>query len=112
MSSIFPSPLYRGSLWNTSTPQRLTGVYLIFQSPLHRGSLWNLAEKQLQNGIRLFQSPLHRGSLWNLAWIGVPVRIVLISVPSSSGKSLELLSGSGLVRGLFFSSPLYPGECV
>ena len=66
----------------------------------------------LVGGLRpiVFQSPLHRGSLFNLVLQTSHVPSDLISVPSSSGKSLQPDILEELVDlGVDFS-PLFIGE--
>ncbi len=58
-----------------------------------------------------FQSPLHRGSLWNSIFPKRNFPFSRLSVPSSSGKSLERFEfGSFQVRPAVFQSPLHRGS--
>src|SRR5579875_4100099 len=81
-----------------------------FQSPLHRGNHFNEAVGLLVSlGIE-FQSPLHRGNHFNVFPLDDGIHPHKISVPSSSGKSLQLLySHDGRSRDANFS-PLFIGE--
>jgi len=158
MASPFQSPLHRGTLFNSrlltgqrapalrfsplfigelsSTPESLAsrGRRTKFQSPLHRGTLFNSA--RVTHGLlaRMFQSPLHRGTLFNgvdlqrtsndqqvsvpsssgnslqpwSQWAGNTPPIV--SVPSSSGKSLQRgATGTWALASFEFQSPLHRG---
>ncbi len=85
-----------------------------FQSPLHRGRLFNMERASFGNlpssafsplfigedssilavgslyvVNASFQSPLHRGRLFNYRYKGLRTGCVLLSVPSSSGKTLQ-----------------------
>src|SRR6266571_2088920 len=58
-----------------------------------------------------FQSPLHRGSLWNKEVRDVMVSEGTLSVPSSSGKSLEQsVRRMQSFGSFFFQSPLHRGS--
>ena len=61
--------------------------------------------------ISTFQSPLHRGSLFNSQHFGLTVGDQdLLSVPSSSGKTLQQAKFRGLVAACNSFSPLFIGE--
>ena len=107
----FQSPLHRGSLWNRlqNKNRERRGF---FQSPLHRGSLWNNFSGMLPQGLDYFQSPLHRGSLWNPRPRHANARSNLLSVPSSSGKSLELPTSPHFERKYRLSVPSSSGKSL
>ena len=78
----------------------------IFQSPLHRGRLFNAATTSAD--VMHFQSPLHRGRLFNSTALTLRTSL---SVPSSSGKTLQRRQWSFSMRSLSSSfSPLFIGE--
>ena|GEM_PF-5515466 len=106
----FQSPLHRGSLWNFHlVPAKLR--YLTFQSPLHRGSLWNAAENQLTVNVDVTFSPLFIGEVSGTAFLLIILyRNVHLSVPSSSGKSLELVKTPSMKDSYYAFSPLFIGE--
>ena len=132
----FQSPLHRGRLFNTGLTCSAASESVVFQSPLHRGSLFNDVERQpLTHADIAFQSPLHRGSLFNDALCDCasmrdasfsPLFIgevsstseaiarcasrYCLSVPSSSGKSLQRSSTGSIADALCTFSPLFIGE--
>ena len=73
-------------------PEAVSGAEMIFetfQSPLHRGNHFN---DRYRVGViegLLFQSPLHRGNHFNAVLLREKILRRIISVPSSSGKSLQ-----------------------
>jgi len=109
----FQSPLHRGTLFNPACGG--PGLARVqFQSPLHRGTLFNKAEEedrkklarcfsplfigelsstvashQLRVRELMFQSPLHRGTLFNCSGLPRACTARSVSVPSSSGNSLQ-----------------------
>ncbi len=131
--SIFQSPLHRGGLFNQAFYfYSLYGD--VFQSPLHRGGLFNAGLEGPYAGAGAFQSPLHRGGLFNSAvpWTWISFRPIsvpsssgrslqpgrthpaqpdpIISVPSSSGRSLQRLRRWWWMRTRSYFSPLFIGE--
>ena len=133
------NPLFIGEVSSTFRIPPDRAYVLEFQSPLHRGSLFNLissCRKFVEFGcfnplfigevsstegiakyrdVRLpFQSPLHRGSLFNLdiEKIRPLVRLVDcdVSIPSSSGKSLQPRSPQITHAGSVCFNPLFIGE--
>src|SRR5436853_469035 len=81
------NPLFIGEVSSTSTPATIAIAIAMFQSPLHRGSLFN---------VRLGLTQLERNA---------------VSIPSSSGKSLQLSIKRGGCLGCFwFQSPLHRGS--
>src|SRR5208337_341967 len=84
----FQSPLHRGTLFNQNEFLVWVGQEL-FQSPLHRGTLFNVVEFLPELRRSVFQSPLHRGTLFNAHAGGSQRAVGLVSVPSSSGHSLQ-----------------------
>src|SRR6266704_305876 len=106
------SPLFIGEVSGTARGLRRGTRRKSFQSPLHRGSLWNAMQIVCPKcDAVLFQSPLHRGSLWNPAAAQAPRCIVCLSVPSSSGKSLEhSWSTTSVTVTSVFQSPLHRGS--
>src|SRR6266704_1374855 len=96
------SPLFIGEVSGTCVRSRIEPRTSSFQSPLHRGSLWNNYSRTLHRSGRIFfQYPLHQGSLWNAHEIDAELKTYELSVPSSSGKSLERM-GQGIRRLLRF----------
>ncbi len=108
------SPLFIGELSSTQSEKFLAGEERTFQSPLHRGTLFNvffqaltwahkcdfsplfigeLSSTTVSLGASIwvveFQSPLHRGTLFNRSTHVRSIRSRHISVPSSSGNSLQ-----------------------
>src|SRR5579883_2490267 len=110
---LFQSPLHRGNHFNDGLnravvsqtkisvpsssgkslqPEAVSGAEMIFetfQSPLHRGNHFN---DRYRVGViegLLFQSPLHRGNHFNAVLLREKILRRIISVPSSSGKSLQ-----------------------
>ncbi len=110
---IFQSPLHRGRLFNrlrgntkvaeyvpfsplfigedSSMPSRTppSARSTAFQSPLHRGRLFNYRSRSRPRERGHFQSPLHRGRLFNAACFPRGHCSHFLSVPSSSGKTLQ-----------------------
>ena len=104
------SPLFIGELPSTGAEQPGQGLKRKFQSPLHRGTPFNFLLDLRQTRLSLFQSPLHRGTPFNSFFNGQLFRCVFISVPSSSGNSLQHRANrAGAARGPHFS-PLFIGE--
>src|SRR5579875_2869931 len=60
-----------------------------FQSPLHRGNHFNKLFLMRRLPAARFQSPLHRGNHFNYSSSPIKMTKYNISVPSSSGKSLQ-----------------------
>src|SRR5579885_1049418 len=108
------SPLFIGEITSTSLLIRLLGEEPRFQSPLHRGNHFNKTltdfksmtwvdfsplfigeitstkgPLQTDKGASRFQSPLHRGNHFNDRKLLRIQQFLRISVPSSSGKSLQ-----------------------
>ncbi len=108
--------------------------HLRFQSPLHRGGLFNIRAApnsapaqhfsplfigEVSSTDRMwpryhrsgqFQSPLHRGGLFNHGGIILALGKRDISVPSSSGRSLQLGWHGRYHHGNYHFSPLFIGE--
>ena len=132
----FQSPLHRGGLFNPNSRRGQRGSEAHF-SPLFIGEVSStrvVSGSQLTR-ILIFQSPLHRGGLFNRnqelhriakMTISVPSSSgsslqrtapdVLsserpdLSVPSSSGRSLQLRASVGVAPRLLPFSPLFIGE--
>jgi len=130
------SPLFIGELSSTSPVAPLALVPSKFQSPLHRGTLFNFL-RPMGRGLCLrfsplfigelsstgsgargpdhtssFQSPLHRGTLFNPGERRLVFGHFHVSVPSSSGNSLQLLHGSRPPPPLFVSVPSSSGNSL
>src|SRR6266704_297542 len=115
----FQSPLHRGSLWNRqdrrprrrgedlsvpsssgkslepNTSMPCCPIVLAFQSPLHRGSLWNRAFVGCNPSALFSFSPLFIGEVSGTNPPASRVTLsIFLSVPSSSGKSLERTSSA------------------
>ena len=120
------SPLFIGEVSSTLFRRQSALRTTRFQSPLHRGSLFNVVSSAATETGKWFQSPLHRGSLFNLGGI-IPVpKLGVVSVPSSSGKSLQqdeplncgdgdsvsVPSSSGKSLQLSWLTPVWPGGSV
>src|SRR5581483_3426747 len=106
------SPLFIGeySATKNADPGAAASAGL-FQSPLHRGILCNASPvlSSLKRG-SYFQSPLHRGILCN-AHAGLqPGRDPCLSVPSSSGNTLQRFSPHAVRIKKNPFSPLFIGE--
>ena len=85
------SPLFIGELPSTVRLMAMARSSSIFQSPLHRGTPFNWLPSQLWVAVNTFQSPLHRGTPFNPSSSWPSPRRPQISVPSSSGNSLQPL---------------------
>src|SRR5579875_3738789 len=81
-----------------------------FQSPLHRGNHFNQGNSSNWYPAGGFQSPLPRGNHFNGPSTSPSPMIPLISVPSSSGKSLQLERIFHPLRRFEFQSPLHRGN--
>ena len=86
-------------------------VLSVFQSPLHRGILFNDVElAHIESKGMNFQSPLHRGILFN----GTPSQYrginFVLSVPSSSGNTLQRKRVARIITLQSAFSPLFIGE--
>src|SRR5581483_7308340 len=107
--SVFQSPLHRGILCNSPGSVSIRMKYS-FQSPLHRGILCNYDPSSFVPQRWLaFQSPLHRGILCNYQ---TAPRLLLrphLSVPSSSGNTLQPHRGCKKADRRVFQSPLHRG---
>src|SRR5581483_4796802 len=105
----FQSPLHRGILCN-STISREPSAVQVFQSPLHRGILCNARIGRCSRPIQYFQSPLHRGILCNLQAAQRPGFGPRLSVPSSSGNTLQRAQRAAGPAPRRPFSPLFIGE--
>src|SRR6266704_125815 len=111
-SFFFQSPLHRGSLWNKPTSKPRYTFHFSF-SPLFIGEVSGTHELGRVNArLDAFQSPLHRGSLWNMRAQLDRAADFFLSVPSSSGKSLELVGRPEPVRDLSLSVPSSSGKSL
>ena len=81
-----------------------------FQSPLHRGGPFNGYAPHSCLWLPLFQSPLHRGGPFNLNWSWRTRLQGIISVPSSSGRSLQQNFPVRPESSVIDFSPLFIGE--
>ncbi len=108
----FQSPLHRGRVFNGTWIVGINAALPAFQSPLHRGRVFNLLGSRAGDELRVgFQSPLHRGRVFNPRAICAITSETCLSVPSSSGKGLQLKEGSNdgyLIVN--FQSPLHRGR--
>jgi len=104
------SPLFIGEL--SSTPHAGAGKARAhaFQSPLHRGTLFNYQMSAAVGRGFVFQSPLHRGTLFNGRRPNPCFCCGAVSVPSSSGNSLQLNPAPAELAGCAGFSPLFIGE--
>ena len=131
----FQSPLHRGILFNLMlTPFKQVKHH--FQSPLHRGILFNyfpprwrthlvaafsplfigeysstIRSMDGRSSLSTFQSPLHRGILFNNVNDERLTLACSLSVPSSSGNTLQQCGRGSTVQKVRLSfSPLFIGE--
>ena len=110
-SHCFQSPLHRGSLFN-SMPYAVLSDRLHFQSPLHRGVSLTHGTSWRRDGVDHF-SPLFIGEASSTSSAVSRSRQLFdpLSVPSSSGKSLQRRpSRRPALRRLPAFSPLFIGE--
>jgi len=104
------SPLFIGELSSTLQPL-IVGVGWPSFSPLFIGELSSTQLYLLGgNQASLFQSPLHRGTLFNSHWVAEIPTMWKVSVPSSSGNSLQLAQAVGPMLHQACFSPLFIGE--
>src|SRR5271157_4614471 len=82
------SPLFIGEVSLTRHHGEQQPRLSVFQSPLHRGGLFNGQRVAHHPPRHPFQSPLHRGGLFNAGDHAGAWAIYILSVPSSSGRSL------------------------
>src|SRR5579884_277804 len=133
--SNYFSPLFIGEITSTTSTPSEDSLKSSFQSPLHRGNHFNAVIDALKETESLFQSPLHRGNHFNRScrasrapsdpyfsplFIGEITSTycslqhcsghIVISVPSSSGKSLQPLSTHDRTFATQYFSPLFIGE--
>ena len=89
------SPLLIGTVNGTSTaPTRRCRARLVFQSPTHRDGQWNDSNEFARVALpALFQSPTHRDGQWNPQRLGHQHPAADLSVPYSSGRSMERQPG-------------------
>jgi len=129
------SPLFIGELSSTISETAFGAGHSSFQSPLHRGTLFNSDENfglpgrpqgfsplfigelsstrallRFPTLLSSFQSPLHRGTLFNAACSGPHNPRPWVSVPSSSGNSLQRRRPGSGRSGRAGFSPLFIGE--
>src|SRR5579883_2135307 len=108
--SVDFSPLFIGEITSTEHGSRALGESSHF-SPLFIGEItstpgkWNLLRRTDE-----FQSPLHRGNHFNMGKLSIRPWHNAISVPSSSGKSLQHHRATGLWNQGSFQSPLHRGN--
>ncbi len=80
-------------------------------SPLFIGEVSSTAPAVGRSAVgRSFQSPLHRGGLFNSKGEVAGLNAGAISVPSSSGRSLQRNKNSRYNRAAAYFSPLFIGE--
>src|SRR5579885_2711978 len=84
------SPLFIGEITSTPLMDGSDKIWIKFQSPLHRGNHFNATLLNPILPTDKFQSPLHRGNHFNTSPDGNVFIAKAISVPSTSGKSLQL----------------------
>src|SRR5581483_9856867 len=107
----FQSPLHRGILCNHLRRASVTGAAEPFQSPLHRGILCNGAAAHGGHGHIHAFSPLFIGEY--SATMPPPTADTVtftLSVPSSSGNTLQRPSKPVHPRAKVSFSPLFIGE--
>ena len=80
-----------------------------FQSPLHRGSPFN-AQDRLGKRKKLYFSPLFIGEVPSTSSLTAWESLLSISVPSSSGKSLQFSPCGDSSTSTRYFSPLFIGE--
>src|SRR5579883_2880521 len=104
------SPLFIGEITSTSSQHRFQSRLRHF-SPLFIGEITSTAAHPTRGkGKYKFQSPLHRGNHFNATAPGISRGHWRISVPSSSGKSLQpVLLWERRAKEIDFS-PLFIGE--
>src|SRR5579885_2635281 len=104
------SPLFIGEITSTTASCCVFSNSCVFQSPLHRGNHFNLfiVLKGHPPGLISVPSSSGKSLQRNLAQSDSPNR--QISVPSSSGKSLQLGKDGELETVRFNFSPLFIGE--
>src|SRR5579875_497316 len=106
------SPLFIGEITST-TPIQLDALrLLLFQSPLHRGNHFNRISNSTTGRRFPDFSPLFIGEITSTRSLRLPRSSGSeISVPSSSGKSLQPDSAlGGNARKVTFQSPLHRGN--
>src|SRR5271157_1932862 len=103
------SPLFIGAL--SSTRQTVSELLLAKRfSPLFIGALSSTCFGSLSSTRSLeFQSPLHRGTLFNEDRARDLMRAIFVSVPSSSGHSLQPFARCGPSLRPPCFSPLFIG---
>src|SRR5579884_3369851 len=86
-------------------------MHPIFQSPLHRGNHFNRGDIFTGMSKTLNFSPLFIGEITSTVCLkAFKTALSIISVPSSSGKSLQPHHHRSLRYGLLHFSPLFIGE--
>jgi len=105
----FQSPLHRGTLFN-KLAAKPAATPCQFQSPLHRGTLFNAGNHRSGRELHAFQSPLHRGTLFNRRQTKYLHPLAYVSVPSSSGNSLQRFAQPAIRLPVQRFSPLFIGE--
>ena len=106
------SPLFIGALSSTSKGKRPASGKNQFQSPLHRGTLFNHRLLLLGASPMEFQSPLHRGTLFNSVALSEVTKKNPVSVPSSSGHSLQPSGSTCGITSLAVSVPSSSGNSL
>ena len=109
----FQSPLHRGILCNRCRAHRCAAGDGDFQSPLHRGILCNdYRATKVRIFDSAFQSPLHRGILCNARRGRRASDQSALSVPSSSGNTLQQHQFARALRGAGLSVPSSSGNTL
>ena len=105
------SPLHRGGLFNLRSRRCSKHRGSRSQSPLHRGGLFNLIFlPPSAPDSHMSQSPLHRGGLFNTIGVWRCEKRENVSIPSSSGRSLQHSNRRDVREGLVGLNPLFIGE--
>ena len=110
LDEYYFSPLFIGEFSSTSAESGHQFGHSTFQSPLHRGVLFN-CQRPTDIGCEVHISvPSSSGSSLQPHLFQLPNTVASISVPSSSGSSLQRLCSVPLTRGRRHFSPLFIGE--
>ena len=104
------SPLFIGELSSTFYPSAPPPDESEFQSPLHRGTLFNAGVRMLTRCFPAVSVPSSSGNSLQLTWsVSIPANLP-VSVPSSSGNSLQPAGSTAPANCIAGFSPLFIGE--